>query len=207
MQEKNQPYAQILDFLIGLVDSATSGTLFIHTECNRAVTIALDNGEIHALYMGARRGRKAIPLISNITGGSYRFEVSNLIDAVHDLPPTHEILHLLRRPQSSDTAVVSERSVPTNTHAIPTPISNHELLSNEKKDVLCHELKELLSEHLGPIAEVVFDDAVEEVGDFRSSPELIHDLINKLSEEIDSTNEVQHFITNANVILNSILMS
>jgi hypothetical protein len=203
MHKRNVSYSKILDFLTTQVDKTMSGTLFIHSKCNRAITIALDSGEIHALYMGARRGRKAIPLISNITGGSYRFEVSDLVEANHDLPPTHEILHLLRRPHSSSNNG-TDRSVPANI-AVTAPMNNTKGLSDEKIDILCQELKGLLSEHLGPIADVVFDDTVDEVGDFYSSPELLQSLINKLSEEIDNNNEVEHFVSNANVILNSIL--
>jgi hypothetical protein len=152
--------------------------------------------------MGARRGRKAIPLISNITGGSYRFEVSDLVEAYHDLPPTHEILHLLRNRHDSNNN--TDISLPT-AFSIPTTMTDHEGLSTDKKDLLYQELKGLLSQHLGPIADVVFDDTVDEVGGFCSSPELTQSLISKLSEEIDNNSEVEHFISNANVILNSVL--
>jgi hypothetical protein len=207
MQERNVSYSKILDFLTTQIDKTMSGTLFIHSRCNRAITIALDSGEIHALYMGARRGRKAIPLISNISGGSYRFEVSDLVEANHDLPPTHEILHLLRRPHGSSNNGTA-LSIPTSTSiSVNTPTNNPKGLTDEKIDILCQELKGLLSEHLGPIADVVFDDTVDEVGNFYSSPEMVESLINKLSEEIDNNNEAEHFISSANVIINSVLLT
>lgn len=190
---KKVPYPQILDFLTDLVDGKSSGTLFVHSECNRAITIALDKGQIHALYFGARRGRKAIPLISNIAGGSFRFEDTNLVESFHDLPPTPEILNLLRNPH---TAIESGGASASTGNAV---------IREEKKNLLCQELKGLLAEHMGPIAEVVFDDAVEEVGDFCATPQLTQDLINKLSEEIDDSSEVKQFRNKAFVVLNNIL--
>jgi hypothetical protein len=209
MQERNVSYSKILDFLTTQIDKTMSGTLFIHSSCNRAITIALDSGEIHALYMGAKRGRKAIPLISNITGGSYRFEVSDLVEANHDLPPTHEILHLLRKPHGSSnngSALSIPTSISAKTSTKNNNTNNPKGLPDEKIDILCQELKGLLSEHLGPIADVLFDDTVDEVGNFYSSPEMVESLINKLSEEIDNNNEAKHFISSANVIINSVLL-
>ncbi|MES9970089.1 MAG: hypothetical protein ABW092_08650 [Candidatus Thiodiazotropha sp.] len=196
--QKNVPYSHILDFLTDLVDKETSGTLFIHSESNRAITIALDKGRIHALYFGARRGRKAIPLISGITGGSYRLELSDLVEAFHDLPPTHEILNLLRNPE------INNRPRPT----VSSPHASHvEAIQEEKKEILCQKLKSLLAEHMGPIAEIVFDDTVDEIGDFCSTPQLTQDLINKLSEEIDNPNEVEQFKDQAYVTLSKVLHS
>ncbi|WP_316368458.1 hypothetical protein [Candidatus Thiodiazotropha sp. CDECU1] len=196
--QKNLPYSQILDFLTELVDKQTTGTLFVHSESNRAITIALDRGRIHALYFGARRGRKAIPLISSITGGSYRLELSDLVEAFHDLPPTHEILNLLRNPQ------INNKPSPT---VSSTSTSHIEAIEEEKKEILCQKLKSLLAEHVGPIAEIVFDDTAEEVGDFCSTPQLTQDLINKLSEEIDNPDEMEQFKDQAYVTLSKILHS
>jgi hypothetical protein len=191
------PFSQILDTLTMLVDKKTSGTMFIHSDNNRAITIALDSGRIHAMYFGAKRGRKAIPLISNISAGSYRFEVSSLVESFHDLPPTPEILNLLRNP-NTDSKPKSTTS-PTTTHS--------DVINEEKKEVLCQKLKSLLAEHMGPIAEIIFDDAVDEVGDFCAIPQLTEELINRLSEEIDITAEEKQFRDKAYQTLNEILNS
>jgi hypothetical protein len=194
---KNVPYSQILEFLTDLVDSKTSGTLFVHSECNHAITIALDKGRINAIYFGARRGRKAIPLVSNISSGSYRFEATNLVGSSHDVPSTPEILNLLRSPYAV--------KVPGST--VSSPASDDDVIREGKKNILCRELKSLLAEHMGPIADMVFDDVVDEVGDFCSTPQLTQDLINKLSEEIDDASEVRQFKNKAYVALNNILKS
>jgi hypothetical protein len=193
--QNNLPYSQILDFLTELIDNKASGTLFIHSESNRAITIALNSGQIHALYFGARRGRRAIPLISDISGGSFRFEQSNLVNTSHDLPSTPEILNELRNPINANHSSLTDSS---------TTFSCDKAINEDKKELLCQELKSLLLQYMGPIAEIVFDDAVDDIGDFCVTPQLTKDLINKLSEEIDNTAEIEQFRTNAYVVLNNI---
>jgi hypothetical protein len=196
--QKNLPFSQILDTLTMLVDKKTSGTMFIRSDSNHAITIALDSGRIHAMYYGAKRGRKAIPLISNTSAGSYKFEVSNLVESFHDLPPTPEILNLLRNPSSEN------KPKPTIS---PASIPHGEAIKEEKKEVLSQKLKSLLAEHMGPIAEIVFDDTVDEVGDFCATPQLTEELINRLSEEIDNTSEEEQFRDKAYLTFNEILNS
>ncbi|MES9992779.1 MAG: hypothetical protein ABW098_12545 [Candidatus Thiodiazotropha sp.] len=196
--QKITPYPQILEFLTKLVDENRSGTLFIRSEDNHAITIALDSGRIIALYYGAKRGHKAIPLISSISGGSYRLEESNLVGIYHDLPSTPELLNLLRNPHSPN------KPKPTTSSAA---ISSDEVIREEQKDILCQELKSLLVQHMGPIAELVFDDIADEVGDFCATPQLTEDLINKLSEEIDNATDEEQFRNQAYVTLNKILNS
>ncbi|MDJ0805530.1 MAG: hypothetical protein QNJ78_01735 [Gammaproteobacteria bacterium] len=179
----NLPYAQLVQILTDLIDSKRSGTLFIHSECNHAVTFALDAGEIHAVFHGARRGRKAFPLICKITGGTYRFEASELNGISHELPPTHEILNLLRTQQSAET----DRS-PTGSLT-----ADHTGISLEQKERLIQQLKSQLAVHLGPIANMVFEDALEEIGEFDGSVEQAHRLIDQLCLDIDNAKEVIQF--------------
>jgi hypothetical protein len=193
--QKDISFSKILEFLTDLIDNKTSGTLYVISECNHAGTISLDKGEINAIYFGARRGQKAIPMISNISRGCYRFEGTNLVERTHELPPTHEILNLLRNPHILNT------SSPTAS----TPANANELITDENKSRLCRTLKHLLAEHIGPIADMVIDDAVDEIGDFCSTPQLTQDLIDKLSEEIDDNNEVKQFRNKAYAALKDIL--
>jgi hypothetical protein len=164
--------------------------MFIHSNCNHAITIALDKGRIHAIYFGAKRGHKAIPMISSISGGSFRFENSGFIETFQNLPPTPEILNLLRNPHSSNES----------NSIFPSPISNKEAARKEQKDALCQKLKSLFTKYMGPIAEIVFDDIADEIGDLCSTPQLTHDLINKLSEEIESTTEMDEFKKQAHLL-------
>ncbi|PLY17009.1 MAG: hypothetical protein C0631_00275 [Sedimenticola sp.] len=190
----NLTYSELLDVLTGLVDEKTSGTLFIRTDSNHVITIALDAGQIYAMFYSARRGRKAIPLISNIAGGSYKLESSGLKGISHDLPSTPEILNLLRNPH------VAEESGPDS----GAGASGGEI-TDKNKTILCQELKNLLAEHLGPIAEMVFDDTVDEAGDFCATPELAQALVSKLAADIDDADEVEQFKSRAYAAINRML--
>lgn len=189
------PYSQILKMLTDLVDKKAVGVLSIHSDDNHAITIALESGSIHAIYFGANRGLKAISMISGISGGSCRFETSDLVGGSQELPPTNEILNLLG---GSDT--VSE--------PVPKPTSSavdEGTINNEIKTVLCKELKDLLTEYMGPIAEIVFDDTADKVGDFCATPQLARALINKLSDEIEETDEADRFRKKAHEVLKKLL--
>ncbi len=88
---------QLQDILAQLVAGGRSGTFVINSSCNHVITIALDKGQILALFYGPKRGRSAIPLIGRITGGTFRFEETLLRVNAQDLPPTSEVLTALRR--------------------------------------------------------------------------------------------------------------
>ena len=192
---ENVPYSRILQVLTDLVDDQSSGTLYIHSDCNHAITFALDTGRIYAIFHGARRGRKAIHLISQISGGSYRFESAGLSGISHELPTTPEILNLLRTPQD----IAQPRPARTSLDATETA------LSDANRNLLCQQLKGLLAQHIGPIAEMMFEDARDEIGDFCASPELAKNFIDKLSLDIDDANEVAQFRIDAYTAIDKIL--
>lgn len=191
--QKNLTLQQLLQVLTDLVEEKRSGTLFIHSTCNHAVTFALDKGRIFAIFHGARRGRKAIPLISQIAGGTYRFESSELSGISHDLPPTSEILNQLKTGQTG----TYDRTDKTAASALAQGG-----VSNESKDQLCRELKSLLSDYVGPIAEMVFDEALDEIGDFCTSAGLTQTLIDRLSLDITDPDEVTRFREQAYSLIN-----
>jgi hypothetical protein len=191
------PYHELIQVLTDLVDKQSSGTLFIHSDCNHAITFGLEKGRIFAIFHGARRGRKAIPLVGKISGGTYKFESASLGGISQELPATPEILHLLRT--SADPGSAHQ---PTS-----SPATANMAVSVERKNQLCQQLKDLLAAHLGPIAEMVFDDATDEIGDFCSSPELAQQLIDKLSLDIDDAEEVAQFRSQAYSVIDSMLKS
>jgi hypothetical protein len=193
--EDNLSFSQLLDLLTDLVDKKTSGTLFIRSACNHAVTIGLEKGRIYALFYGAKRARNAIPMIGKITSGSYKFESSALTGIRQELPSTPEILNQLRSRSSSDPTSESLPGVePLNTG-----------ISAEKRDRLCQQLKGLLAEYLGPIAQMVFDDAVEESGVFYATPEQANAFIQKLTLDIDDAGEVEDFRNKAYEVFDKVL--
>jgi hypothetical protein len=133
-------------------------------------------------------------LISRISGGSYRFEKTEFVEISHDLPKTPEILNLLRNPDT-DSEIKTSYVTPNNKKAI----------TDNLKTTLCQNLKSEFTKYLGPIANVLFDDIAEEVGDFFDTPQLAEILISKLSEEIENSKQAEAFRIKSHKILNAIL--
>ena len=188
-------FSQLLDLLTELVDARQSGTLFIRSDSNHIITIGLDKGHIIALLYGAKRGNNAIPMIRQIHSGSYRFE-SDVLSGIHqELLSTPEILNRLRSGDGNEplNPVVHETSLTSGG------------ISRQKRDRLCRQLKELLGEYLGPIAQTVFDDAVAESGAFYATPEQAKAFIQKLTQDIDNPKEVEEFRDKAFEVFDRVL--
>ena len=188
-------FSQLLDLLTELVDARQSGTLFIRTDTNHVITIGLEKGQIIALFYGAKRGQSAIPMICQINTGSYRFESDVLSGVLQELPSTPEILNRLR------SGEVPESPQPTRGE---TPISGSGI-SKEKRDRLCSQLRELLGDYLGPIAQMVFDDAVAESGTFYATPDKAKAFIHLLTQDIDNPKEVEEFRDKAFEVFDRVL--
>lgn len=188
MMADSLTYPQLLEVLADLVGKKRSGTLYIRSDCNHVISFALDAGRIYALYHGPRRGRNAIPLVSGIAGGTYHFESTQLSATPQDLPSTAEILELISAHQRKQAAPALASSA-------------GEAVSDQQKNRVCGELKRLLTEHLGPIADMVFEDAVEEIEDFCSTPERTLQLIDKLADDIEDGAETEQFREKANALV------
>jgi len=194
--EDNLTFSQLMELLTDLVDERQTGTLFIRSDDNHVITVGLEKGRINALFYGAKRGRNAIPLISQINTGSYRFESGVLTGVNQELPATPEILNLLR---------MRESSVPgAPTHSTPATHAGS-AISHEKRDRLCRQLKELLGDYLGPIAQMVFDDAMAESGAFYATPEQAKAFIQKLTLDIDNPKEIEDFRNKAFEVFDKVL--
>lgn len=188
-------FSQLLELLTELVDERRSGTLFIRSEANHVITIGLEEGQIIALLYGAKRGQNAIPLICQINTGRYRFE-SDVLSGIHqELPTTPEILNQLR----------SRDSIPAANEVLRDTIPTGSGISTEKRDRLCRQLKELLGNYLGPIAQMVFDDAVAESGAFYATPDQAKAFIQKLTLDIDNPREVEDFRNKAFEVFDRVL--
>ena len=190
----NLTLLQLLDVLAELVNQKRSGTLYIHSDTNHVVTFALDTGRIYAIYHGPKRGRKAIALVSQMQGGSYRFEETGLGGVAQDLPTTTEILTALRTPHTDDASA-----------QMGTASAGGTSVSVEERNKVCQELKNLLSEHLGPIAGMVFDGVLDKSGDFCATTKGTQDFVNQLAEDIDDPKEAAAFRQKASEVLNRVL--
>ena len=183
-------YPQLLEVLRQHVSGRSSGTLYIRTDCNHAVSFALDSGRIYAVYYGPRRGRNALNSISGITGGTCHFESLQLSTAPQDLPSTPEILGLISVAREDRTG---------------SPLEAGKAADTEQKTRVCFELKQLLRNYLGPIADMVFEDALAENEHYCTTHESARMLIDRLADDIEDSAETAQFSQRANAIVNRIL--
>ena len=186
-------YSHLVDMLAKHVENKESGTLYIRSQCNHAISFALDAGNIYAVYYGPRRGKNALPLITKIKGGSCHFDALKLGVSPQDVPDTSEILALLQEPLEHDDG---------SSEAAPKA---NKVVTSEQNDQICYELKELLSEHLGPISDMIFEDAVEDNVDFCKSSEQAQLLIDKLAEDIEDGAESARFRKQANDVITRLM--
>ncbi len=187
---------QLQEILAQLVAGGRSGTLVINSTCNHVITIALDKGQILALFYGPKRGRNAIPLIGGITGGTFRFQETLFSLNAQDLPPTSEVLMALR---GGPTAQAGD-SAPGG--AKPGGSSG---ISSAHAQQLYRGLEKILLQYLGPIARMVLDDVCEASEKTSRGPEEYNRLIACLSDEIEDHQEALRFKQEASELLTNLL--
>ena len=159
-------YRQLMDELTRLIKSRSSGTLFIHSDCNHAITFTLKSGQITALYFGPRKGRRAIPMTLGISGGTCHFDETELARVPQDLPPTPEIMAQLQ------PSAMTEESTPGS-------------LPEEVRYQILQELQQILTENLGPIANLIFEETLGEMDTPCATEDSFQHLIQKLSLNIE----------------------
>ena len=133
----NLAFNEIMQELRRLCEEKHSGTLFITTEENHAVRFVLKDGMITGITYRTKHGPSAIPLVRNITGGTYTFASNRVFQSYAEssagpLPSTAEIFRQLgvnpetfAIPQVSQAAIPVEPVVsPTAAAPIPKPVSS-----------------------------------------------------------------------------------
>ncbi len=186
-------YPQLLEILQELIHKQESGTLFIRSECNHLTTFTLQSGQVTAVSFGPRRGDRAIPHIRNITGGTYRFDRESPVGAPQQLPDTGELINLLKSNGAS-----TEIMDPGGNGSVGGGASDRSSRRFSK------ELKELLTDHLGPIADIIYDDTLEEIGGVCSNTHQAQILIDRLATDIDDA-EIWQFREKAGNIIGKTL--
>ena len=176
-------YQQLMEELTGLVKSRSNGTLFIRSDCNHSITVTLESGQITALYFGPRKGSKVIPLTLGISGGSCRFDPNGPSRGRQDLPPTQEIMALLQS-RGVDTMTTKPDSQPN---------PSGDSWSAEMQRRVFDELQVILTDHLGPIAGIIFEESVAELNGSSVTDDSFQLLINQLALNIEAPDEVTRF--------------
>jgi len=186
-------YPQLLEILQELIDKQETGTLFIRSECNHLATFTLRKGKATAVSFGPRRGDRAIPHIKAISGGTYRFDRESPAGSPQQLPDTQELMSLLK-----------SSGAPNEVVNAAAPGSAGRDASDENSYRFSKELKALLTDHLGPIADLIFDDTIEEIGGKCSNTHQAQILIDRLATDIDEA-EIWQFREKAGIIIGKTL--
>ncbi len=187
---------QLQEILAQLLAGGRSGTLVINSTCNHVITIALDKGQILALFYGPKRGRSAIPLIGGITGGTFRFQETLFSLNAQDLPPTSEVLMALRGgpvAQGWDSSKKGHK-----------PAGSPKDSSGDTQRIY-RGLEKILIHYLGPIAGMVLEDVCEASEKTPRGHQEFDKLIGCLSKEIEDAQKALRFKQEASELLNNLL--
>lgn len=177
-------YPELFSTLSNFVSTGRSGTFFISTNNNHVITFALDSGRIAAIFHGGKRGRKAIPLVSKIAGGTWRFDEVMLPIQPQDLPSTAEILQEL----SLEAVNLPLESI---NDAMPLTART---VSDDALCELVENLEKLFARYLGPFGKILFDEAIETMGESAcKNREKAMDLVRHLANEVDDPVEAKSF--------------
>ncbi len=181
-------YDNFVDLVEDMVENKEDGSLYLRTNKNHSVFVGVRNGEIEALVSGPRRGLKAIKTILQMSTASCRRDTTALSFHSGDLPPTGEILHMLR----------NRREMPEVEETLSSPASRglKPAADSTKTSGTAAVLCELLHDYLGPVASIICDEITEEGARLRPGSDL-DSVIRELAEEIDSVTESREFISRA----------
>jgi hypothetical protein len=172
---------QLAALLQSQIAEKQTSTLYVHTDDNHLIAVGMEHGEIVSLTCGAKRGKRAIPLIQKMHSGTYRFDENVMPDrhATTELPTGNELL-------ASLAGDVVEEDKPCD------------------PDQLQATLCKVLQDHMGPMAAVVCKETIEAAGGL-DSLDKIKRVIDDLAREIDDPGEANQFQVHALTELKNLL--
>jgi hypothetical protein len=161
-----------------LVASGAQGTLFVRTDDNHSIIVAVRGRRIVSLSCGPRRGEAAIPLIRQMRAGTVRLDDGAIPHREQDLPATDAILALLRPgAPEQDPAAPAAGTAPDPQRA---------------RALLC----ELLAGYLGPVAPLICEEKILAMGDAGGPAQWLAAL-EEIAREIDDRHEAEEFLRQA----------
>ena len=154
------PFTGIVDYLRQLCAQGRSGTVFLVSDDNRMAQVRLDNGQIASLLCRNRRGLEALGILRSMGHARLRFDESFMARGENDHLSNQAIFDNL-----SGAAVVAAPAAPAPT---PAGIPPH----------VRAVVQRVLTQYIGPMAEIVCDDHFDTAGDL---PALVRLLAGEIS--------------------------
>jgi len=138
-----------------MVAKKQTGSLLLsvrHDHARRSAIIAIDNGKIISLSYGVKRGMAALPLLQAIDTCSCKFNEMVLGRPIIDLLETNALLDAIQSSQ-----LVIPQSI--------KPSSEFTSGSGFNQIKAIEILEQQLTLIIGPVASMILDDALEELGE------------------------------------------
>jgi len=173
---------RLWELLSELVAEGRSGTLYIKSDDAHAGMISLREGEITSILYRSRFGAPAVELIRQVRGGTCRFDSSATSVTAGKCPPTQEILRALAPPGQNTVNGSAEAT---------RRVGDKAALQGFLEDLSGH-----LQSHIGPIAAMVVEGVVQEMGRFERIDQA-ESLISRLMGEIDDEGDASSFFSAA----------
>ncbi len=173
---------RLWELLSELVAQRQTGTLYIKSDDAHAGMILLEEGEIVSVMYRSEFGAAAVELLQQGSRGTCRFDAGGLGVKAEECPPTTEVLRALAPPGQTTVGGLAGAARPVG--------------GNVSFQGFLTELSGHLQSHIGPIASMVVNGAVEEMGRLERIDQA-ESLISRLMGEIDDQDDASAFLSAA----------
>lgn len=187
MNEKYS-YAKVVDMIRVLVARMQTATLYIRTDHNRMVLVAMKDGEIITLSSGPRHGAKAISILREMRSAAVRIDNNAIAYHTENMPPTTVLLSMLETGTQQAPAVSGKRPSASGSSG----------MEKERVKII---LSQLLTEYLGPIAPMCCEQVLDAMGNSLDVDQQ-RAAVQQLATEAGSPEEARAFTERARQQLN-----
>ena len=191
-KEDMLPYQALIETVRDYCTQRRTGTVFIVSSDNRMAQVHLESGAIVALLCRGRRGLDAIAGIRDMIAGRLRFDDNFVSASETERFDTDQTLALLGcgvatgNVAAATPRVAAARPAPA---PAPAPASGGTITPAHAA-----RLESILTQYIGPMAEIVCADHVAEAGDLRM-------LVIALSGEVPDKGQATQFVREAQLAL------
>jgi hypothetical protein len=157
VQAELLPFLRVVEYLRQLCAQGRSGTVFLVSDDNRMAQVRLDKGQIASMLCRNRRGIEALGILRGMANARLRFDENFLVKDEHDHLSTEAIFDALQ----GSTAGAPAAAAPAGAGAL--------LLTPAARSTI----QRVMTQYIGPMAEIVCDDHVAVAGNMRALVQLL----------------------------------
>ncbi len=135
-----------------IVTNGESGSILLKDQNQHSAIIAIDNGTIISISYGVKRGMRALPHLQKIESCTYRINDMILGRPIANLLPTDELLNAIKHAGTIPKTTLY-KVAPTGSFNAPQALGI---------------LKEHLTQIIGPVAQIILDDELEDMDEVKT---------------------------------------